>query len=211
MSRRMLRVVRQLAVASIPFAILSLGCSRPETVPPQAAEVLGRDEAAFASALKEPVAFALTTLPTSGAVLAGRTGAICYSHAGEEEWRYEVKAGDEIVAAPAVAPDSSTFLLTRTSLVAISIRGEVLWTAPVGESVLPAVVALGDGSAVVTSGANALVNVANGSPGWRFELPDGDTITAPPRVAGNSNIYVQGASRLYVIDMSGIPVWDRGL
>ena len=64
----------------------------------------------------------------------------------------------------------------------------------------------------MTAGTNALVNYDDaGRRQWRFELPDGDTITSLPRGSNNSQIYVQGNKRLYVIDPAGIPLWDRPL
>jgi outer membrane protein assembly factor BamB len=190
---------------------LAIGCSEQPRERVPAGEVLGREQAGYAASQGEPVSWALTTLPTSGVVVAGKAGAVCFSHTGEEMWRFEVDPGDEIVAGPAIAPDSSAFLLTRRSLVAISVGGDVLWTVPSEPADIPAVVALGDGSAVVTSGANALVSVHGGGLKWRFELPDGDTIASLPRVSSDSRIFVQGAARLYVVDLTGIPVWDQPL
>lgn len=191
----------------ITVAILVLACSDEETPQASAREVLG-GETSIAAREAGPEAYALTTLPTSGVVVAGKTGAVCYSHDGKEQWRFELPAGEQIVARPAVAPDSSTFLLTNHALVALSIRGEVIWTVSVEPADLASVLALGDGSAVVTQGTNTLVNYESGRERWRFQLPDKDTITSLPRVASNSNIFVQGVARLYVVDPSGVPVWD---
>lgn len=201
---------RLLALFLVLGAGLS-GCSRSSEQPVPASDTLGREPAAFVSFEGEPVGYALTTLPTSGVVAAGKSGAICYSHKGEEQWRFEVDEGDEIAAAPAVAPDSTVFVLTRRALVAIGAKGDRLWTLEVEPAGIPAVVALGDGSAVVTAGAGAMVNVSGGKVQWRFQLPDGDVIASIPRASSNSQIFVQGTARLYAVDASGIPLWDHAL
>jgi outer membrane protein assembly factor BamB len=192
-------------------ALLVSGCAAEPDGRENPKDVLGSSEASWLASQGDAAGFALTTLPTSGVIVTGRSGAVCYSHKGDEEWRFEVPEGEEIVASPAVSPDSRTFILTSGSLVALSIRGEVLWIADVEAADPAAVLALGDGTAVVTAGSNALVNYESGRLRWRFELPDGDTIASMPRAASNSHVFVQGAARLYVVDPSGIPVWDRPL
>jgi hypothetical protein len=211
MMKRSMKCRARFRVAGVALLLCAaLGCSDGREAAVPVSDVLGRGEPEFVSTEGEPAGFALSTLPTSGVVIAGKRGAVCYSHKGDEEWRFVVPAGDEIVASPAIAPDSSVFVLTRLSLIAISARGDVLWSIPVEAAELPAVVALGDGSVVVTSGSDALVSFdGTGRRQWRFELPDGDTIAALPKASNNSQVFVQGAARLYVIDPSGVPLWDR--
>lgn len=208
-ARPVSKLVINLSLALLVTA--TSGCSDRSAEQKPAGDVLGRETAAVAASQVEPSSWALTTLPTSGVVVTGKTGAVSFTHQGEESWRFEVRPGDEIVAAPAIAPDSSVFILTKLELVALSARGELLWATPSEPAAIPVVLALGDGSAVVMSGDNALLSVLGGETRWRFELPDGDTIASLPRIAGNSRIFVQGAARLYVVDPSGIPVWDRPL
>lgn len=210
--RRVRPTPRMLMVlVAVPAVFLVATCRESERTSTDSASVLGEEQASFVDASLEPVGFALTTLPTSGVIVTGKTGAVCFSHDGSEEWVYSAPDGEEIVASPAVAPDSSTFILTNRSLVALSTRGDVLWSVAVEPGQPPCVIALGDGTASVTAGGNAIVNYEMGQPRWRFELPDGDTITSMPRVAGNSRTFVQGVKRLYVVDASGIPVWDKPL
>ncbi len=198
-------------LAILTLAAMAMGCEPrgEETAAP--ADDLGRDTAAYVVSQSEPVAYALTTMPTSGVVLSGDKGVICYSSKGDELWRWEATGDDEIIAAPGIAPDSSVFVLTSQSLVSISVAGQVEWSIEVGPAEIPGVVALGDGTVAVTSGSNALVGYRSGQRVWRFEMPDGDTIVSLPSVSSNSRIFVQGTARLYVVDASGVPVWDRPL
>lgn len=196
----------------VVLAILPLfGCANDGGDQSPPATVLGGEPAEFVSARNERATYALTTSPTSGVVVTGERGAVCFSYKGEELWRFEAADGEELLADPAIAPDGSVFLLTSRSLVSLSPAGQVVWTMPVEPGEIPAVVALGDGSAAVTSGSSTLVDYRGGAVQWRFELPDNDTITAHPEVASNSRIFVQGRARLYVIDPAGFPVWDKPL
>ena len=203
---------RASSIYVLTLSFLAMSCAEsPDDVPP-AREVLGTVEADFVAQRTEGVAYALTTLPTSAVLVSGNDGVICYSHRGDELWRYEMPADDQISASPAYAPNSTVYVLSKKSLSAISNEGVIVWSIDSEPAEIPAVLALGDSTVVVTSGANALVNYDDqGRPQWRFELPDGDTIASVPKAANNSQVYVQGQRRIYVIDPSGLPVWDREL
>ncbi|MGK2859120.1 MAG: PQQ-binding-like beta-propeller repeat protein, partial [Thermoanaerobaculia bacterium] len=118
--------------------------------------------------------------------------------------------GEEVVAPVTSAPNSVAFIRSAGSVFAISASGKLLWTAKVDTAVVPAALALGDSTVVVTSGSDALVNLDGdrGAVRWSFRLPEGDRITASPRVANNSWIYVRGNERLYAVNSDGLPEWD---
>lgn len=160
-----------------------------------------------------PFESALTTLPTSAVVIAGKKGVVCFSHDGEKLWGFELPEGEEVVAPVTSAPNSASFIRSATSVFAISADGKLLWTARVETATVPAALALGDSTVVVTTGGDTLVNLDGdrGTPRWSFRLPDGDQITASPRVANNSWIYVRGAARVYAVNSDGLPEWDAAL
>jgi len=157
-----------------------------------------------------PFDAALTTLPTSSVVIAGKKGVVCFSHDGEKLWDFNLPEGEELAAPVTAAPNSVSFIRSSRSVFAISAEGKLLWTSNVETAVVPAAVALGDSTVVVTTGSDTLVNLDGdrGTTRWSFRLPEGDRITAAPRVANNSWIYVRGNSRVYAVNSEGLPEWD---
>jgi outer membrane protein assembly factor BamB len=156
---------------------------------------------------------ALTTLPTSAVVIAGKRSVVCFSHDGEKLWDFALPEGEAIVAPVTSAPNSASFIRTARTVFALSADGELVWTASVAAGEVPAAVALGNSTVVVTTSSNTLVNLDGdrGTSRWTFTLPEGDRITAAPRVASNSWIYVRGTARVYAVNSDGLPEWDAAL
>lgn len=157
-----------------------------------------------------PFDSALTTLPTSAVVMAGKKGVVCFSHDGEKLWEFGLPEGEEVVAPVTSAPNSVAFIRSAGSVFAISTSGEMLWSAKVEAAAVPAALALGDSTVVVAAGSTTLVNLDGdrGAERWSFRLAEGDRITASPRVAKNSWINVRGNARLYAVNSDGLPEWD---
>lgn len=204
---------RPAAAALVLAVLLNLsGCTKGPAGEP--AESTATAPHATPAALDfPPFDSALTTLPTSAVVMAGRKGVVCFSHDGEKLWEFSLPEGEEVVAPVTSAPNSVSFVRSAGSVFAISATGKPLWTAKVETAVVPAALALGDSTVVVTSGSDTLVNLEGdrGAVRWSFRLPEGDRITASPRVANNSWIYVRGNARLYAVNSEGLPEWDAPL
>lgn len=204
---------RPLAAAALLVVALSVpGCGKNPGGAPATATTPAQQAAPVVLEFP-PFESALTTLPTSAVVIAGKKAVVCYSHDGEKLWDFVLPEGEEVVAPVTSAPNSASFIRSATSVFAISADGKLLWTAKVETATVPAALALGDSTVVVTSGGDTLVNLDGdrGTSRWSFRLPDGDRITASPRVANNSWIYVRGAARVYAVNSDGLPEWDAAL
>ena len=131
----------------------------------------------------------------------------------------KVLEGESIVTAPAVAQDSTTYLLTSAALRAYDVDGNERFkhTLPFGNednvrdrSMM--LLASSDSSAIVSDGVKRVVKIdARGEQTWDFTLPEGDHLVAPVAIGPNGSAYLRTAAYLYVVGADGEVRWRQRL
>lgn len=157
-----------------------------------------------------------TLTPAATVITAVAPGlVVAYADSQQIAWKVQLPPGEELVAPPGVAADSSTYLLTNRQVRGVDPDGKLTFATPFpftprrgqrpsryGLAVMP------DSAAVVTDGERRVARVArDGVISWRYELPAPATMSAPPVAGPNGSIYLRTASSLFSLSSEGHYRW----
>ena len=177
------------------------GCSKPPAAPPAALPAPVND--------KRLVAVRLDS--TSLVYLGDTNEIVAYSPRGTEAWRFAIPDGAPIQGRLAVAANSNAYARTARSLIAIGVRGELVWSVELPLANLPTHLAspvpLPDSGVVVAVAVDRLQSFnADGHTKGFIELAPGTRLKDAPQVAPNGAVLIATDTALLWYSDGGAPL-----
>ena len=143
---------------------------------------------------------------------------VTFADSQEIVWKIQLPREESLVAAPGVAANSTTYLLTNKNLRLIDAAGETRFVRAVpfdrrgSDPSRWGLVVLPDSSVVVSDGRHRACRLDRlGAITWRYALPAGAGMVARPVAGPNGSVYLRTASSLHAVGGDGRLRWRVSL